>query len=251
MLGNQATAEYRKRVLIPPAQLAHYWGLHPARILHVGAHQAEESRSYRDAGWGSEAVVWVEADPASAQTLRDRLEGDAHAHVVEALAWDVSGVEVDFHIASNGQSSSALAMGEHREFFPDITVVNSVRMLTQALDELPAIQELRPFQLINLDIQGSELKALRGLQQTIAESTAIYTEVNTRPLYEGCALLPELDAFLADAGFVRVDLVIVQDGWGDGLWIRRPDVPRLAVARRGARKADAFGARVRRRVGRR
>ena len=81
--------------------------------------------------------MWVEADPASAQTLKDRLEGDAHAHVVEALAWDVSGVELDFHIASNGQSSSALAMGEHRELFPDITVVNSVRMLTRPWMNFP------------------------------------------------------------------------------------------------------------------
>lgn len=238
-------------MLISARQLSRYWGLNPARLLHVGAHEAEESHSYREAGWGAEVAVWVEADRASAQSLRDRLEADANAHVVEALAWDVSGLEMDFHVASNGQSSSALAMGEHRELFPDITVVHSVRMLTQALDELPAIQELRPFQLINLDIQGSELKALQGLQQTLTECTAVYTEVNTRPLYEGCALLPELDAFLADAGFVRVDMVIVQDSWGDGLWIRRSAVPRLAFARRGARKAEVLGARVRRRVSRR
>jgi hypothetical protein len=161
--------------------------------------------------------MWVDADPASAQTLRDGLEGDTHAHVVKALAWDISGVELDFRIASNGQSSIALALGEHNYLFPDVTVVNSVRRLTQFLDELPAIQELRPLLLINLDIQCSELMALHGLQQTIAECSAIYTEVNTRPLCEGCAMLPELGAFLTDAGFVRVDLAIGQDGWGDGL----------------------------------
>ncbi len=72
----------------------------------------------------------------------------------------------------------------------------------------------------NFDIQGAELKALQGAEFILPFANALYLEVNVEELYKGCSLLPELDAYLADRGFQRVLTRIVQEGWGDALYVR-------------------------------
>ena len=39
-------------------------------------------------------------------------------------------------------------------------------------------------------------------------------------LYEGCALLPEIETFLNENGFKRAGINITDAGWGDALFIR-------------------------------
>jgi hypothetical protein len=45
--------------------------------------------------------------------------------------------------------------------------------------------------------------------------------VNERELYRGCALLPEVDAFLGARGFQRVATKMTPHGWGDSFFKRR------------------------------
>ena len=42
---------------------------------------------------------------------------------------------------------------------------------------------------------------------------ALYLEVNEKELYKGCALLPELDAYLLTNGFQRVLTNMTCHGW--------------------------------------
>jgi len=77
------------------------------------------------------------------------------------------------------------------------------------------------YDVANLDIQGAELMALRGAEKILAGVRAVYTEVNTKELYVGCAQLGEIDEFLGARGFVRVALKVLTHGWGDGLYVRK------------------------------
>ncbi|UCE49370.1 MAG: FkbM family methyltransferase, partial [Phycisphaerales bacterium] len=62
-------------------------------------------------------------------------------------------------------------------------------------------------ELIKLDIQGAELKALRGAARMLEDSTLIvYTEICFNPLYEGGALYGEIDLLLRDYGFGLYDI---------------------------------------------
>ena len=130
---------------------------------------------------------------------------------------DVDGAEVEFYVASNPSSSSVLPMKLHRAAHPDIVVTDTRRMTTTTVDTLCATQEITQPDLLVLDLQGAELLALRGATRTLAEVAAVYTEVNTAELYEGCALLDDLDAFLEP--FVRVDTAMTPHRWGDALYI--------------------------------
>ena len=79
----------------------------------------------------------------------------------------------------------------------------------------------KKYNLWNLDIQGAELKALKGGIHSLQHVDAVYMEINTEEVYKGCALLDEIDIFMNNNNFKRVHHVVVREGWGDALYIRK------------------------------
>ena len=77
------------------------------------------------------------------------------------------------------------------------------------------------FNFINLDIQGTELKALKGMDYYLKFVDYIYTEVNSCEVYKGCTIISDLDDYLNNYGFKRVKTSWVEDKtWGDAFYIR-------------------------------
>jgi len=81
-------------------------------------------------------------------------------------------------------------------------------------------------QLIKLDIQGSELKALQGSEGELRSSVlAIYTEILFNPLYDGGALYSEIDLYLRELEFVLYDIFKPKYNsngllmWGNAIYI--------------------------------
>lgn len=209
-------------MLIPVWAISFFWSVKkPLRVLHVGAHEAEELPQYLAHGWGAKETVWVEAIPEQAEIVRQKVAALPEHRVEETVAWSESGREVSFNVTNNVQSSSVLNLGEHLQVHPDVVVVRTISLKTTSLSEIDFWSGERNV-FLNLDIQGAELEALRGIGDCLEECVAIYTEVNTRPLYEGVPLLKDLDSFLDSYGFSRADWSINKNyGWGDALYLRR------------------------------
>jgi hypothetical protein len=115
----------------------------------------------------------------------------------------------------------------HLFVHPNISFSRDRDVTTSRLDSiLPADSE---FDFVNFDIQGAELPALRGLGKRLADVKWAYLEVNTRRLYKDCTLLPELDAFLGEAGFRRIATCMAGPvGWGDALYFNETKFSRVA-----------------------
>lgn len=234
-------------VLISVESLVRWWRLHPGTIVHIGAHEGEELEAYVDAGWGEDGVLWVEAIEEKANALRQKLEARGlRRHVVESfLAWDLSGDSLNFHIANNGQSSSALDFGLHAVHYPEIVVASNRPLLSRRFDEAVA-DPMSVIGLVNLDVQGAELRVLKGMGSLLDRVEAVYSEINTSMLYEGCDLFPQLDEWLRLRGFQLVDWLVLPEGWGDALWIRSEIAPRFLRSRRAGRRIGDFAQRLRR-----
>ena len=198
-------------------------GVHAHGVLHVGAHDGEEARFYHGQGWGP--VIWVEMLPEKVARLRARFPDTRRDLVVEAACWDEDGKLVPLHRASNAQSSSLLEPREHLTEHPGVSFAADGWLTTRRLDSvLPGEVD---FDLISIDSQGAELHVLRGLGSWLDRVRWAYLEINTKLLYEGAALLPEIDAFMGERGFVRVARKMAGDhGWGDALYRRLTDLPR-------------------------
>lgn len=225
-------------MLIPFADVFARHTLQIRGVIHAGAHLGQEAAAYAACGVGH--VLWVEANPALIPPLRKAVRRYDH-RVAEACLGETTGVEVTFNLADStdgsnrGQSSSVLPLGTHKIAHPEVTYRGSLQLLTSSLDDVmsqhwPAAWE-RP-NMLNMDLQGYELHCLRGAVETLRDIDVIYTEVNEDQLYEGCAVLPDLVDYLADAGFVFVEKHLAGSqtrdladgqrwvGWGDAVFIR-------------------------------
>ena len=203
-------------MFITVSELSRYWNISPTGVLHVGAHLGEEALDYEKFGWTP--VIWVEAQPILVQKLNSRLDSSKHK-VVEAAIWEEDGVPLKLHIASNSQSTSLLNFGSHADSYPQITFVSEIDVSTKRLDSIIRAEEMP--NLINLDIQGVELSAIRSLGKLLHTVDYIYTEVNKSEVYEECTLVTDLDEYLLDKGFKRVTTRwYLKEGWGDALYIR-------------------------------
>ena len=192
-------------------------------VLHIGAHTCEERGDYHRMGLTDNDVIWIEGDPSLVQ--RQKIS-DSRVQIYQALISDVDNEDCSLMVASNdGGSSSILDFGTHKNSYPGIVEVNRIPLQTVTMDtfftrhpELP----IHKINLVNIDIQGAELKALRGMTSLLPQLTALYLEVNTQEVYKGCALLPDIDAFLSEYNFQRVRQALREDaGWGEALYIRK------------------------------
>lgn len=199
-------------MLIPVKELTKLFQVCPKSVLHVGAHDAEELQDYESYGWLP--VEWVEAQPDKAQLLRERLPKLNH-RLTEAAVWNEPNISLELKVMTNSASTSLFNLGTHSKEHPDIKFSHSITVKTATLDSL---FPNRSFDLIALDIQGAELRALQGFANQLNKTKWIYCEVNSQELYEGCCTVKQLDEFLAHFGFKRVATRWTRHHWGDALY---------------------------------
>ena len=202
-------------MLIPLHEVIASYNIKLRGVLHVGAHKCEENDAYLAEGVKQSDIFWVEANPELVKSI-------TLPNIITAAVSDM--VEtVTFNVTNNGQSSSILPLKDHTIVHPDVHVVSTQTITTQRLEDIVRHHGIRA-NFLNLDIQGAELKALKGLGSFIEQFDCIYTGVNTRELYAGCAPLSEVDDWLRWRGFWRMRTSMYEQcGWGDAVYIRSND----------------------------
>lgn len=203
-------------MLIPLEYLIKKYNINFQGILHIGAHECEELPEY-EKYLSRDKILWVEAIPEKVNGARAKYPGV----LIEQAVVSDQREQVKFNITNNGQSSSMLELGLHQIFYPGIVYVSSFTTESKRLEQVIEPYSNIHFNFLNLDIQGAELKALKGMGDYLKKVDYIYAEVNIDYLYQGCALLPDIDQYLAQFGFKRVEQAIYQQlRWGDAFYIK-------------------------------
>jgi FkbM family methyltransferase len=128
------------------------------------------------------------------------------------------------------QSSSILKMTElHNKVWgsPTHEPVAEEQVRAMTLDDLLALTMIDHVDLLKLDLQGYELHALCGAEETLKRTSHVISEVEWVKLYEGQVLYPELKLWLYDRGFYDwgfFDMRYLEDGspaCGDAVWTHK------------------------------
>ncbi len=200
----------------------HMFGIECEGALHIGAHDCEELPVYIGLGISASNVIWIDA-------IQDKVNENIQKGIpnvyCEAIS-DKDNDEVTFYRTTNDQSSSILPLETHAKHYPWITIKSETKMNTITIDTFLKKNGIDATKLHfwNFDIQGAEMLALMGASDAIQHAKIIYLEVNKEELYKGCALIEDIDLFLNQKGFIRVNTMFVEQGWGDAMYIRIPNI---------------------------
>lgn len=202
-------------MLISFHELVKKYNINFKGILHVGAHECEELNDYLNY-LPIDKILWVEALPNKVSLCKKRypnvlIENAIVSNVVE---------KVCFNVSNNGQSSSILEFGLHSHFHPQVHYVDHFESETKLLKDILPKYDI-DYNFLNFDIQGAELKALKGMEGFLNKVDYLYTEVNSDYVYKGCALVTDLDEYLLKFGLYRVETTWTDFKWGDAFYIRK------------------------------
>jgi FkbM family methyltransferase len=172
-------------------------------VVDGGASDGVWAAALREGGYGRRIVsVEPEAESYARLELRARDDPLWSCHRAALGARTDKGV---LHVARNRQSSSLLPMlDRHLDLEPRSGYVANEEVELVRLDDLVGATQERVF--LKLDLQGAELDALRGAEETLTATRAVELELSAVPLYEGQALLPDVLSLLYSRGFELIGL---------------------------------------------
>ena len=102
---------------------------------------------------------------------------------------------------------------------PTVKFISKLQMKTirfdTLMDQFSYLPNGKHGYFLNVDLQGAELKALKGMGFWLKHCSHAYIEVNKAQLYKGCPLVQEIDDYLAQFGFVGMETKWTGAGWGD------------------------------------
>jgi len=190
-------------------------------VLHLGASTGQERDAYDTYCKGK--VMWVEAIPRVYLDLQQNIKPYPQQTAYNVCLSNVDGDEVVFNVSNNeSQSSSILELGVHALIHPEVHYVEQIAMKTQRVDTLLKDVDVSTINFLNVDLQGAEHLAIEGMGDLIKNIDYALLEVNMKETYKGCMLIDELDYFMLQRGFERVETgEWVAETWTDALYIRK------------------------------
>lgn len=193
-------------------------------ILHIGAHFGEEYETYESNNIKN--LIFFEPVPVTFEKLKEKLNSKA-VLVNTALGNSEGKISMNVETANNGQSSSILKPALHLAQYPHIKFEDTVEVNITTLDKFMLeyhsngfMGEFPKYNMINIDVQGYELEVFKGAIKTLENIDYIITEVNRDVVYHQCPFIEDLDLFLKQFGFERVETDWAGHTWGDAFYIK-------------------------------
>lgn len=203
--------------------------IHPKGVIHLGAHKGEELNLYKKLKIKN--ILLYEANKKLINYLKFKVFlfnflFKMNIQVINKIIYNEDRF-CNLNITSNTQSSSILNLGLHKKLYPNIIKKNENLVDGATLNsEFKNFYNINNFNILNMDIQGSELLALLGANDIISNLDVIYTEINYDYIYENCALINEIDDYLTKHDFIRFKTKTIKDNdgrpmWGDALYVKK------------------------------
>lgn len=186
-------------------------------VVHIGGHYGEEIQEYVNNG--VQNITVFEPLTNNFNILAQRLQNvNADIQGYQVALGSKKSTATMYLSSNDGESSSILKPKEHLEHHPEVTFDGTEEVEVDTLDSY----DLRGANFMNVDVQGYELEVFKGATKTLKTVNYVYCEINRGEMYEGNPLVEDLDEFLGEYGFERVETYWPADyyKWGDALYIK-------------------------------
>ena len=184
-------------------------------VIHIGAHIGQEYAAYDNLKIKN--MAFFEPQPDLFKQLSDNILKSPNIKLYN-LALGNSVGEIEMNIDSYNQGSSSIL--EPRIHLTQYPHIKFEKKITVNMEKLDNVIENEKYNFINIDVQGFELEVFKGAQKTLKNIDYIYTEVNRDEVYQNCAKIEELDNFLLEYNFIRIETNWAGKTWGDAFYIK-------------------------------
>jgi FkbM family methyltransferase len=202
-------------MLLDLKELTKKYNLKIKGVIHIGAHFGQEFTTYKKLNIDN--VMFFEPLIKTFEKLKNNI-GNQAILINSALGNIIGEIDMFTETINEGQSSSILKPEYHLIQHPSIHFDGKETVSITKLDTY--IETKENFNFINIDVQGYELEVFKGANEYLKSIDYIMTEVNRAELYLGCAKIEELDNYLNEFGFKRVETTWDGITWGDAFYIK-------------------------------
>ena len=193
-------------------------------VLHLGGHKGAEAEVYN---WFSKKVIWFEAVPYIYDLLKENTFVYPSQKCFCVLLGDEDYKKKEFYISNNDSASSSLFDFSKNtlsgKYFPErkLEMKKKILLMMNKLDTIIKNYEIniREYDHWVLDLQGSELLALKGAEDSIQYCNSMLIEVSKVDIYEGGVLWNELSEWLKKKDFYP--LLVPEKNHSDVIFIRK------------------------------
>jgi len=189
--------------------------LNAATVIDVGANRGQFALAVR--ALLPRAHVHAVEPLAGAAGVLERLAAAVGGITVHRAAVAPERGPATMQVPARTDSASLLPVGARQtRVFPGTRAVRTETVATAPLGELVPPERVTRPALLKLDVQGAELTVLQASAEVLACVDWVLCECSDIELYDGQALRPDVEAFLADHGFqpVRSDNAVTHPAFG-------------------------------------
>lgn len=190
-------------------------------VCQIGMHHGQEISTY--VKHNIKNIIGFEPVPDTFKVLQENVKNYPDTNIIlvnKALGNTTGKISMNIETANQGQSNSILRPDIHLNDYPHIQFHSKIEVDIMKLDDYNDV-DLSNYNFLNIDVQGAEMLVFEGAVKTLEHIDYIMTEVNFANVYDGCALLGDLDTFLGNFGFSRVELYEATPHWGDAFYIKK------------------------------
>ena len=195
-------------------------------ISHFGAHKGQEVNNYLDLNFFE--IYLYEPQKIFYDELKKNYSQYKNVFIFQKGIGNEN-IEKELIIDNlEGQSASFLNPSLHKKYFPKIKF-NKKELVEIIKYDFENIYS----NFLVLDLQGYELEALKGSRQRLNDSVEyVICEIFREELYENSPLFNDIDEYLKQFGFIRVETVWSTNSlykYGDGFYIKRSNLNKLKI----------------------
>jgi FkbM family methyltransferase len=174
-------------------------GAKPEAIFDVGANKGGTYSMFRSL-FPQAPIYAFEPDPRVHAKLKDKAKGDPLAHL-QQLAVSDRNEELEFHVTTASEMNSLLA--PHQGSDEATTVLEKIKVQSVTLDDFTAKNGIARIDLLKMDIQGAEIRALDGASGLLGRFAigCLYLELCFSSGYEGAPVATDIIAYLQDRNY--------------------------------------------------
>ena len=171
-------------------------------VLDVGAHKGDLTAIYLKT-FPRATIYSFEPSPESFERLQIRFKGNLSVKPVQ-LAISSEGGQSTFFVNRNSATNSLLPKTVDADKWADtsgdMTNLNRITVETTTIDKFCQENQLDAIQILKLDLQGAELKALQGARRSLRRKaiSLVFLETNFVPIYEGQCTFTEIVEYLSE-----------------------------------------------------